>query len=237
MTVVFTKTPWERVRPPSSLPYYLYGGDLIRRAFQLSAQRIHSVHNGVPAEFLKHEWRPCVGRDTRSALFFGRFERSKGSDVLLRALHELGQDAPHVRFVGRGTHRATMARMREDLGRTSKVEFREWVGHRELGRLLARSSMAILPSREENFALAAMAVGTPLITTNVEGVAELVEHGESGVLYSAGDATALSDAVLQLRTRPEWAGALGARARGRVRDNFTWEVAVRKFESLYGQLV
>jgi glycosyltransferase involved in cell wall biosynthesis len=120
------------------------------------------------------------------------------------------------------------------------VEFREWVGHRELGRLLAQSSMAILPSREENFALAAlaaMAVGTPLITTNVEGVAELVEHGESGVLCSAGDATALSDAVLQLRTRPEWAGALGARAHGRVRDNFTWDVAVRKFESLYGQLV
>ena len=105
------------------------------------------------------------------------------------------------------------------------------------GRLLAQSSMAILPSREENFALAAMAVGTPLITTNVEGVAELVEHGESGVLCPAGDATALSDAVLQLRRRPEWAGALGARARGRVRDNFTWEVAVRKFESLYGQLV
>jgi glycogen synthase len=240
VTVVFTKTLWERVRPLSSLPYYLYGGDLIRRAYQLSAQRIHSVHNGVPAEFLKHEWRPCVGRDTRSALFFGRFERSKGSDVLLRALHELGQDAPHVRFVGRGTHRATMARMREDLGLTSKVVFREWVGHRELGRLLAQSSMAILPSRGEDFAwaaLAAMAVGTPLITTNAGGVAELVEHGESGVLCPAGDATALSDAVLQLRRRPEWASALGARARGRVRDNFTWEVAVRKFESLYGQLV
>jgi glycosyltransferase involved in cell wall biosynthesis len=220
--------------PPSR-----YGGDLIRRAYQLSEQRIHPVHNGVPAEFLQHEWRPCLGRDTRPALFFGRFERSKGPDILLRALHELGQDAPHVRLVGRGTYRAAMARMREDLGLTSKVEFHEWVGHRELGRLLAQSSMVILPSREENFALAAlaaMAVGTPLVTTNVGGVAELVEHGESGVLCPANDATALSDAILQLRTQPERASALGARARGRVRDNFTWEVAVRKFESLYDQL-
>jgi glycosyltransferase involved in cell wall biosynthesis len=81
-----------------------------------------------------------------------------------------------------------------------------------------------------------MDVGAPLITNNVGGTAELVEHGESGVLCPAGDAAALSDAILQLRTRPEWASALGARARGHVRDNFTWEVAVRKFESLYDQL-
>jgi glycosyltransferase involved in cell wall biosynthesis len=129
--------------------------------------------------------------------------------------------------------------MREDLGLTSKVEFREWAGHHELGRLLAESSMVILPSREENFALAAlaaMAVGTPLITTNVGGVAELVEHGESGVLCPAGDVVALSDAILQLRTRLEQASALGARARERIRDHFTWEIAVRKFESLYDRL-
>jgi glycogen(starch) synthase len=130
--------------------------------------------------------------------------------------------------------------MREDLGLTSKVEFREWVGHHELGRLLAQSSMVILPSREENFALAAlaaMAVGTPLITTDVGGVAELVEHAQSGLLCPAGDVTALSDAILRLRARPELASALGARARERVRDHFTWEIAVGKFESLYDQLM
>jgi glycosyltransferase involved in cell wall biosynthesis len=220
--------------PPSH-----YGGDLIRRAYQLPAERIRPVHNGVPTEFLNHEWRPCVDRDTRPALFFGRFERSKGPDLLLRALRELGEDAPRLRLVGRGPYLARMTRMREEFGLTLKVEFREWAHHHELGRLLTESSMVILPSREENFALAAlsaMAVGVPLITTNVGGMAELVEHGESGVLCPAGDVTALGEAMHQLRTRPEWATALGARARRRVRDHFTWEIAVSKFESLYDRL-
>jgi len=221
--------------PPSR-----YGGDLIRRAYQLPAERINPVHNGVPAEFLEHEWRPGPNRDPRPALFFGRFARSKGPDVLLRALRELGEEAPPVLLVGRGPYRATMARMCEELGLTPKVELREWASHDELGRLAAESSMVILPSREENFplaALAAMAVGVPLITTSVGGVREVVEHGESGMLCPAGDVTMLADAIRQLRARPEHAAALGARARRRVREHFTWEIAVRKFESLYARLM
>ena len=221
--------------PPSH-----YGGDLIRRAYQLPAERIHPVHNGVPTEFLDHEWRPCANRDPRPAVFFGRFARSKGPDVLLRALRELGEEAPPVRLIGRGPYRATMARMCEDFGLTPKVELREWASQDELGRLLAESSMAILPSREENFALAAlgaMAVGVPLITTSVGGVPELVEHGKSGILCPSGDVTMLADAIRQLRARPEHAAALGARARARVREHFTWEIAVRKFESLYARLM
>lgn len=221
--------------PPSC-----YGGDLIRRAFRLPAARIHPVHNGVPPEFLDYEWRPYAGRDARPALFFGRFERAKGPDILLRALAELGEDAPRVRLVGRGGYRAGLARMSEHLGLTHKVEFRGWAGHEELGRLLAESSMAILPSREENFALAglaAMAVGTPLITTNVGGVAELVEHGDSGLLCPGGDVMALADAIDQFRTRPQLPSALSARARRRVRDHFTCEIAVGKLEALYEQLI
>jgi glycosyltransferase involved in cell wall biosynthesis len=221
--------------PPSH-----YGGDMIRRAYQIPAERIHPIHNGVPAEFLGHEWRPGPNRDPRPALFFGRFERSKGPDVLLRALRELGEEAPPVRLVGRGPYRATMARMCEEFGLTPKVELREWASHDELGRLMAESSMVILPSREENFALAvlaAMAVGAPLITTSVGGVPEVVEHGESGILCPSGDVTMLADAIRQLRARPEHAAALGARARRQVRDHFTWEIAVRKFESLYAGLM
>jgi glycosyltransferase involved in cell wall biosynthesis len=221
--------------PPSR-----YGGDLIRRAYQLPAERIHPLHNGVPTEFLEHQWRPSLNRDPRPALFFGRFERSKGPDVLLRALRELGEEAPPVRFVGRGPYRATMARMCEELALTPMVELGERASHDELGRLVAESWMVILPSREENFALAAlaaMAVGAPLITTGVGSVPELVEHGESGMLCPCGDLMMLAAAIRQLRARPERAVALGARARCRVREHFTWEIAVRKFESLYAQLM
>lgn len=217
--------------PPSH-----FGGDLIRRAYQLPPDRIHPVHNGVPPEFLDHVWQPASGLDTRPALFFGRFERSKGLDTLLLALRELGADAPRIRLVGTGPYRDRVARMREEFGLTPKVELREWVDHHVLGRLLTESSMAILPSHEESFSLAvlsAMAVGTPLIATRVGGTSELVEHGHNGALCPAGDVEALRDAIEQLSRQPEHAAELAARGRRRVRDAFTWEASAHKFESLY----
>ncbi|MGH7305082.1 MAG: glycosyltransferase family 4 protein [Candidatus Rokuibacteriota bacterium] len=220
--------------PPSH-----YGGDLIRRAYQVPSDRIRPVHNGVPAEFLEHVWRPPSNRETRPALFFGRLERSKGLDVLLQALRELGGDAPRIRVVGEGPYRDTVARMRDELGLTHTVELRGWVDQHELGRLLTESSMAILPSRDENFSLAvlsAMAVGTPLIATRVGGTSELVEHGHHGVLCPAGDVRSLRDAIEQVSTQPEHAAQLAARGRQRVRDAFTWDAAACKFESLYEQL-
>ena len=129
--------------------------------------------------------------------------------------------------------------MRDELGLTDKVELRDWVDHDELGKLLTESSMAILPSREESFSLAvlsAMAVGTPLITTRVGGTGELVEHGENGVLCPADDVGALGGAIEQLCRQPARAAELAARGRRHVRDAFTWEVAARKFESLYERL-
>jgi glycosyltransferase involved in cell wall biosynthesis len=220
--------------PPSQ-----FGGDLIRRAYQVPPSRIRPVHNGVPPEFLDHVWQPTAGPDTRPALFFGRFERSKGLDTLLRALRDLGADAPRIRLVGAGSYRDRVARMCDEFGLTPKVEFGAWVDHHVLGQLLTESSMAILPSHEESFSLAvlaAMAVGTPLIATRVGGTAELVEHGHNGALCPAGDVEALSDAIKLLSEQPERAADLAARGRHRVREEFTWETAARKFESLYDGL-
>src|SRR5215510_1568489 len=217
--------------PPSH-----YGGELIRRAYRVPPDRIHPIHNGVPPEFLDFEWQPMPGPDSRPALFFGRFDRAKGIETLLLALRELGDRAPRIRFVGRGSYRGAIARRRDRLGPTDKIQLHGWLDHRALGRLLTDSSAAILPSHEENFSLAvlsAMAVGTPLIATRVGGTGELVEHGQNGVLCPPGDVETLRAAIAQLYDQPERAAELAGRGRRRVRDDFTWDAAARKFESVY----
>ena len=126
--------------------------------------------------------------------------------------------------------------LRDRLGLTDKTQLHGWLDPRGLGRLLTESSAAILPSHEENFSLAvlsAMAVGTPLIATRVGGTSELVEHGHNGVLCPPGDVGALGAAIAQLCDEPGRAAALAARGRRRVRDDFTWGAAARKFESVY----
>jgi glycosyltransferase involved in cell wall biosynthesis len=217
--------------PPSR-----YGGELIQRAYRVPADRIHPVHNGVPPEFLDFEWQPMPGRDPRPALFFGRFDRVKGIETLLLALRALGDKAPRIRLVGRGSYGAAMARRRDRLGLTDKIELHGWLDHRGLGRLLTESSAAILPSLEENFSLAvlsAMAVGAPLIATRVGGTGELVEHEHNGMLCPPGDVGALRAAIEQLYAQPDRAAERAARGRRRVREDFTWDAAARQFEAVY----
>src|SRR5437660_12747702 len=102
-------------------PASRYGSDLVRPAYRVAPDRIHPVHNGAPPELFGYAWQPSADRHTRPALFFGRFERSKGLDTLLRALRELGRDAPRMRLVGRGPDWVAGERTRDAHGLTGKV--------------------------------------------------------------------------------------------------------------------
>lgn len=217
------------VSPPSH-----FAGRMMQAAYGLDPSRLRPVHNGVPVEFLDHHWAP---EDTeRPLVFFGRFARDKGIDVLLAAIERLGPAAPRCLLVGRGPLRPELERAASASG--GRIELRDWADHHTLGRLLAGASMAAIPSREENFSLAvlsAMAVGTPLVTTRVGGTAEVVEDGRNGLLVEADDPAALAGAIARLRDAPEDAARMGAAASEIVRRDFTWDVAAERFLSLYEQ--
>jgi glycosyltransferase involved in cell wall biosynthesis len=205
----------------------------IARVFSLPPAKVQAVHNGVPAEFLAYTWR---GDSSGPVLFFGRFERSKGADVLLEALGKLGARAPRVQLVGRGPLEGWLRARIVELGLSQRVELRGWADHDALGALLEQASLAVLPSLEENFSLAvlsALCVGTPLITTPVGGTPELIESGQTGVLVKAGDSAELAGALEELGDDPARAAAIGARGRELVRASFTWAAAAAKFERLY----
>jgi glycosyltransferase involved in cell wall biosynthesis len=217
--------------PPSR-----YSAGEIARVFALPPAKIEAVHNGVPAEFLAYTWR---GDSGGPVLFFGRFERSKGVDVLVEALGRLGARAPRVLLVGRGPLEGWLRARIVELGLSQRVELRGWADHDALGALLEQASLAVLPSLEENFSLAvlsALCVGTPLVTTPVGGTPELIESGQTGVLVKAGDSAELAGALAELGADPARAAAIGARGRALVRGSFTWAAAAAKLERLYAML-
>jgi glycosyltransferase involved in cell wall biosynthesis len=219
--------------PPSA-----HGAELAKRTFGLSDAQMAPVHNGVPVEFLDYRWAP--GDAIRPLLFFGRFAESKGIDTLLAALRRLGDRAPHAILAGRGPLLSEIEAQLDASGLRDRVQLRGWVDHHELGRLLERSSMCVLPSREENFSLAvlsAMAVGTPLITTPVGGTPEVVVDQKNGLLVRPGDVTGLADAISRLQNDPPFAEHLATNGRECVRTSYTWDVAAAKFEALYARLL
>ena len=132
------------------------------------------------------------------ALFVGRLAPEKGTETMLAAWDRLGTKIP-LKIVGDGPLRDQVV---EAAARQSNVE---WLGHRpveDVHALMGKADMLIFPSQwYETFgrvAAEAFAAGTPVIAANIGAVAELVEHGRTGLKFRPGDP---EDLVTQL----EWA--------------------------------
>jgi glycosyltransferase involved in cell wall biosynthesis len=98
----------------------------------------------------------------------------------------------------------------------------------------------VLPSRCEAMPLTileAMALGTPVVASDVGGIPELIEHGRSGLLFRSEDAQGLEDSLFQLARNPELRQELAANARSRYWSSFSRKHLVSRYADAIGKLV
>lgn len=164
---------------------------------------------------------------------------NKGHGTLLEAVTPVMEKDPAVRLllVGDGPLRETLEKKAASLGIASRVV---WAGLRnDIFRILHLSDLFVLPSLyREGLSLAAieaMAAGLPVVCTTLEGMSELIRHGESGLLVSPGDAPGLSAAVLTLLNDGNLAERMGCSGRERYGRHFTSGLMIRRVEGLYDQ--
>ena len=147
--------------------------------------------------------------------FIGSFYAYEGLDLLLDALPLLLRQRPEVTLllVGGGPQDAALKAQAQRLGIADKVVFTGRVPHDEVARyynlidVLAypRHSMRLTELVTPLKPLEAMAQGRLLVASDVGGHRELIQHAKTGWLFTAGDAQALAQAVLDLMDRrSEW---------------------------------
>jgi N-acetyl-alpha-D-glucosaminyl L-malate synthase BshA len=102
--------------------------------------------------------------------------------------------------------------------------------------ILSQSDVFLLPSEMESFGLAAleaMACETPVVATNVGGLSEVVEDGESGFLLPLGDIDAMAERVLALLKNPEQRIRMGRKGRDAAIAKFSPETALNAYLDVY----
>ena len=135
----------------------------------------------------------------------GRLTRQKGFDLLLRALPAVVEQLPGLRVLiaGEGPERRALTGQAARLRLQERVRF---LGERgDLAVLFAGADGFVLPSRDEGspyVLLEAMALGLPVVATDVGGVRALLDGGSNGLLVRAGDPPALAAAILRLLQFP-----------------------------------
>jgi glycosyltransferase involved in cell wall biosynthesis len=202
----------------------IFGAEFVRsfyRAGGVSFSNSQVIHNGVdlPA--------PDVGarRDLAAAgrsirlLFVGRVVEIKGVHTAIAALADLIQERPEIDWrlsiVGDATDKAHIASLSElaaARGCTDNVEYVGWVSPEHLPRVFAEHDVFLFPSLYEPFSLTlihAMASAIPVVASAIGGNLEIVQDGETGLLFPKGDSKQLAAAVLRLLETPDLAGTVG----------------------------
>jgi glycosyltransferase involved in cell wall biosynthesis len=112
---------------------------------------------------------------------------------------------------------------------------------KDIAEMLSLMDVFALPSHtREGLGIAiieAMAAERPVVATDIGGIPEAVNHGETGLLVPPGDPEALSKAIIELLQNPKKAEEMGEKGRARVKEKFTTKKMLSEIENVYQSLV
>lgn len=220
-------------------------------ALRVRPGRIRVVHNPVEADAFqgpRGAFRAELGVPEDAFLLgqVGQIEPRKGQLELVRAVASLLPRLPNLRLavVGDDVYGAWPDYKREVLGTVARegLEGRVLLTgvRRDVPQVMRDLDALAMPSRREPFGrvlIEAMAAGTPVIATRVDGVPEIVDDGETGLLVPPGDPEALAAAIERLAGDPGLRAALAERAGRVVRERFSLARHVAGVTAVYEELL
>jgi glycosyltransferase involved in cell wall biosynthesis len=206
--------------------------------------RIRVVHNGLDESRLeKSKAKMIAAKDSRAPFkvgFVGRISMEKGWGQFLAAARNRIEKDSGFRFIvaGDGPDSGSMAAHCARLGLNEHFDFRGSVANMQ--DLYLELDALLAPSLSEGFPLAqleACGMGVPVVATDVGGVSELIENGETGFLLKPYDYRAMDSALQTLKNDPEFAARIARNAFAKVSSEFTLKAQAGKVESLYRQIL
>jgi colanic acid/amylovoran biosynthesis glycosyltransferase len=192
--------------------------------FPQISEKIHKYCLGIDLAEFKYE---AHGRQSRKILAVGALNHYKGFDYLLRAAHLLSNRGLHceVDIVGDGKELKFLRKLASELKIQQQVRFAGWLIPDEVRKEMSRATILVHPSNGlgDNMPTVikeAMAIGLPVIASEVAGIPELLDHGRCGTLVPTGNVEALANAMETLLMDSELCRTYAESARKDAEERF-----------------
>lgn len=192
------------------------------------------LRGGLRRELGVNEDAPLIGIIARLVPVKGHLYFLEAAQIVLRAF-------PNARFliVGDGELRPELERQADALGIRRSVDFLGF--RRDLAQIYADLDVVALSSLNEGLPVTlieGMAAGKPVAASNVGGVGDLVQHGQSGLLTPPKDSRALAEGICDLlRRSPEERRRMGEIGRARVYPKYHITTLAQQIETVYESLL
>jgi len=171
------------------------------------------------------------------ALFVGRLSVEKGIDTLIAACQSLGKQIP-LKIVGEGPLQNQV------MEASQQFPWIEWLGFKSLSEvyaLMGKAKVLIFPSKwYETFgrvAVEAFARGTPVIASRIGAIAEIVEHGRTGLHFRPGDCEDLACQLDWALSNPAKLVEMGHEARAEFEAKYTAEDNYKRLIEIYQSVI
>ncbi len=213
------------------------------RAFHI-VKPIEVIHNFVDCG----EFRPrrndavrsrFVGPHEKLIVHVSNFRKVKNVPTVVAVFERVRKTSPcKLLLVGDGPELETVKRMVEERGLVKEVTF---LGDREsVADVLPAADVFLLPSEHESFGLAAleaMSSGVPPVTSNIGGLHEVIQDGETGFLRDPHDVAGMSEIIVTLFANDDFRSRVALRARERAKRDFAKDRIVAEYMKVYEGLV
>ncbi len=200
---------------------------------------IVELPNGVPVPDTPWQPRPDWQAAPR-ALFVGRLAPEKGLDLLIDAWSEVRARHPEARLtlVGEGPERPALAARIVRLGLSAAVDLPG--ATTDPAASLRAADLFVLPSREEGMSIAlleAMALGLPVVASDIPGNRRLIVEGVHGRLAPPDNPAGLAHAILDRWADFDRAVSMGRAARQRIAQDYSITAVARRHMELFRSLI
>ncbi|MBI4188066.1 MAG: glycosyltransferase family 4 protein [Chloroflexi bacterium] len=202
------------------------------------------IPNGVDLEHFSPDVAPikeyCDGK--KNILFVGRLERRKGLNYLIKAYRQVKLEVPDSRLIVVGPGSRPRKKYQRWIKRwgLADVVFVGYADYDELPRYYKTADIFCSPATgRESFGivlLEAMAMGKPIVASNIEGYASVVTHGKEGLLVPPKDTGALAQTLVSLLKDGKLRQQLGATGRAKAGE-YSWERVAQRVYDCYVRVI
>jgi glycosyltransferase involved in cell wall biosynthesis len=214
------------------------------RKRRIQEDRIIVMHNAVSLEKFAMPESAVMEKEVRRwgispankvVGTIAKLRKEKGVRYLLESVRKTADVFPETIFliVGEGPLRVELESLTRQLKIENNVVFAGYC--QNIPSVLSLFDIDVMPSLTEGSPLSlleAMAMGKPIIATDVGGMREILKDGETGLLISPKDSEALAEKIVYLLKNKDKAKKLGMRAKEESRK-YDVDLYMRKLEELY----
>lgn len=215
-----------------------------------SAEKIRIIPMGVdPEKFL-----PLPDIDIKKQfqaenliLSIGRLVDIKGVIYLINAMPMVLRHFPNtvLLVIGSGPENSILIERIKDLGLEKQIQFLGTVNHKDLPAYYQSSDVFVLPSIDKGgiteafgiVLLEAMAMGCPVIGSNVGGIPDIIEDKKTGFLVPERDTAALAERIVQILSDESLREKYRKNGFIRIQERFSWSVVERQFSDVYSTML